>query len=228
MGGIFLVLTAVSGFWFAPSWTTPPKTRCSGRPWRPSSCSSSASRSWGDAGQLVRIRLERRALVFVVILLSGTMAGAIYNIAIPTLVPLIVPEDRRDRANGMFGTTIGIAFALTSVASGISLAFGGMTFVLLAAVIATALAIVLLALIPIPEREILARPEGGAPPERPGKDKRIDIAGTIRAVKAVPGLFALIFFTTFNNFLGGVFMALMDAYGLSLVSVQVWERSGAS
>ena len=38
----------------------------------------------------------------------------------------------------------------------------------------------------------------------------------------MPGLFALIFFTTFNNFLGGVFMALMDAYGLSLVSVQAW------
>ena len=27
------------------------------------------------------------------------------------------------------------------------------------------------------------------------------------------GLFALILFSTFNNFLGGVFMALMDAYG---------------
>jgi len=33
---------------------------------------------------------------------------------------------------------------------------------------------------------------------------------------------ALILFATFNNFLGGVFMSLMDAYGLSLVSVQVW------
>src|SRR5690606_26204061 len=43
-----------------------------------------------------------------------------------------------------------------------------------------------------------------------------------RVIAAVPGLFALIFFATFNNFLGGVFMALMDAYGLSLVSVQVW------
>jgi DHA3 family multidrug efflux protein-like MFS transporter len=32
----------------------------------------------------------------------------------------------------------------------------------------------------------------------------------------------LIFLTTFNNFLGGVFMALMDAYGLSIVSVQTW------
>ncbi len=41
-------------------------------------------------------------------------------------------------------------------------------------------------------------------------------------VAAVPGLLALIFFTTINNFLGGVFMGLMDAYGLSLISVQAW------
>jgi DHA3 family multidrug efflux protein-like MFS transporter len=38
----------------------------------------------------------------------------------------------------------------------------------------------------------------------------------------VPGLFGLIFFHTFNNFLGGIFMSLMDAYGLLLVPVQVW------
>ena len=41
-------------------------------------------------------------------------------------------------------------------------------------------------------------------------------------IAAVPGLFALILFATFNNFLGGVFMALMDAYGLSLMPVQAW------
>jgi DHA3 family multidrug efflux protein-like MFS transporter len=32
----------------------------------------------------------------------------------------------------------------------------------------------------------------------------------------------MILFTTINNFLGGSFMGLMDAYGLSLVSVQAW------
>ena len=56
----------------------------------------------------------------------------------------------------------------------------------------------------------------------PVEKRRVDLAGTIRVVAAVPGLFALILFATFNNFLGGIFMALMDAYGLSLVSVQVW------
>ncbi len=41
-------------------------------------------------------------------------------------------------------------------------------------------------------------------------------------MRAVPGLLALLFFSTFNNFLGGVFMALMDPYGLELVSVEAW------
>jgi DHA3 family multidrug efflux protein-like MFS transporter len=48
------------------------------------------------------------------------------------------------------------------------------------------------------------------------------VRGTIRVIGEVPGLSALILFSAFNNFLGGVFMALMDAYGLSLVSVQAW------
>lgn len=54
------------------------------------------------------------------------------------------------------------------------------------------------------------------------KPKKIDIKGSISTIYLIPGLFGLIFFTTFNNFLGGVFMGLMDAYGLSLVSVQTW------
>jgi DHA3 family multidrug efflux protein-like MFS transporter len=44
----------------------------------------------------------------------------------------------------------------------------------------------------------------------------------MRVVGQVPGLTALILFSAFNNLLGGIFMALMDAYGLSLVSVQAW------
>src|SRR3546814_10520884 len=46
--------------------------------------------------------------------------------------------------------------------------------------------------------------------------------GRVRGGAAGPVLFALIFFATFNYFLGGVFMALMDAYGLSLMNVQAW------
>jgi DHA3 family multidrug efflux protein-like MFS transporter len=54
------------------------------------------------------------------------------------------------------------------------------------------------------------------------KTKSIDLKGTIKIIRSVPGLLPLIFFNTFNNFVGGVFMALMDAYGLSLVPVQTW------
>ena len=36
------------------------------------------------------------------------------------------------------------------------------------------------------------------------------------------GLLALLLFSMFNNFLGGVFMALMDPYGLTLMSVEAW------
>ena len=52
--------------------------------------------------------------------------------------------------------------------------------------------------------------------------RRVDLKGTIRVVAGVPGLFALIFFAAFNNLLGGVYMALMDAYGLSLMPVEQW------
>jgi DHA3 family multidrug efflux protein-like MFS transporter len=234
MGGIFLGLTALSGFWFGSIVDHHKKKHAM-------LGSSVATLVLFLAGLAIFQATPTATFtsvssltlwVFVVILLSGTLAGSIYNIAIPTLVAIIVPQDRRDRANGMFATTIGVAFGLTSVASGISLAFGGMGFVLIAAAVATALAIGLLALVPIEERGAglgahdavpgaAASAEAGRP-DPPAARPRIDIPGTIRAVRAVPGLFALIFFTTFNNFLGGVFFALMDAYGLSLVSVEVW------
>jgi DHA3 family multidrug efflux protein-like MFS transporter len=44
----------------------------------------------------------------------------------------------------------------------------------------------------------------------------------MRVIAQVPGLTALIIFSAFNNLLGGIFMALLDAYGLSMMSVQGW------
>ena len=46
--------------------------------------------------------------------------------------------------------------------------------------------------------------------------------GSITAIRAVPGLFALILFATFNNLIGGVYLALMDPYGLTLFPVELW------
>jgi DHA3 family multidrug efflux protein-like MFS transporter len=91
--------------------------------------------------------------------------------------------------------------------------FGGMHIVLSFAIGMSLLAIAHLLTVTVPEKEIVHTAEN---------QKKVDLKGTYKVVRGIPGLFALILFTTFNNFLGGVFMALMDAYGLSLVSVQVW------
>lgn len=89
----------------------------------------------------------------------------------------------------------------------------GLDLVLLLAMVMMLISIIHLATLSIPENEIV---------HLDGKPAKLDFRGTFVIITAIPGLPALIFFTTINNFLGGVFMGLMDAYGLSLVSVQVW------
>ncbi len=152
--------------------------------------------------------------VIILLILFGAIAGNIRNIALPTAVTLLVDEKNRDKANGLSGSMIGVSFAITSVASGLVLAYGGMWWVLLCGVVFTVLPIIHLLMIKMPEKKIIHTHQTGT--------SKIDIKGTIKVVAAIPGLAALIVFNMFNNLLGGVFMSLMDAYGLSLVSVQVW------
>jgi len=147
----------------------------------------------------------------IVLLMFGVIAGNIRTIALPTLVTALIAEETRDRANGLVGTTSGVSFLVTSVISGVLVAINGMFWVLVLALAVLVIAVVHLSLVPVAE-----------PAMETGTKRRVDLRGTIRVVGEVPGLTALILFSTFNNFLGGVFMALMDAYGLSLVSVQVW------
>lgn len=146
----------------------------------------------------------------------GVIAGNVRTIALPTLVTILIPEDRRDRANGLVGMVSGVGFLVTSVISGFLVAWGGMLYALIFALAFTAIALVDLTTVSVDEPRAEPAHDAPAPP------RTVDLAGTIRVIAAVPGLFALIFFACFNNFLGGVFMALLDAYGLSLVSVQTW------
>ena len=150
---------------------------------------------------------------FITLVLAGAIAGNLRGVALATTVTLLVPEDRRDKANGLVGTVNGVAFAITSVFSGLGIGFLGMGACLVIAVVLTAIAAAHLSTIRV----------DGDEPER-GKDSPsiIDVAGALGAVRAVPGLLALLLFSTFNNFLGGVFMALMDPYGLTLMSVEAW------
>ena len=154
--------------------------------------------------------------LFIGLVMSGVIAGNIRSIALPTLVTLLIPEDRRDRANGLVGMVTGIGFLATSAVSGFLVAWGGMRYTLIFALILTLAAFLHLRFVRVDE------PRAEVVPGKPAEPRRVDIAGTVRVVGAVPGLFALILFATFNNFLGGVFMALMDAYGLSLMPVQAW------
>lgn len=150
---------------------------------------------------------------FIICTLFGALAGNIRNIALPTMVTILLPEPERDKANGLIGSANGTAFLVASILSGMAVGFLGMYWTLAASIGLTLLTIGHLWALSIPEKEIVHTEEGGG---------KVDVKGTIKAIRLIPGLFALIFFNTFNNFLGGVFMSLMDAYGLSLVSVQVW------
>lgn len=153
---------------------------------------------------------------FIVLALFGAIVGNLRGIALSTLVTIMVPEARRDNANGLIGTVNGVAFLVASIMSGIMIGFLGIVWMLVSAIVLTLLVVVHLAFLSIPDRA------EDVPRYDEARTDSIDIRGTIRAIHLVPGLFGLIFFHTFNNFLGGVFMSLMDAYGLLLVSVQVW------
>ncbi len=140
------------------------------------------------------------------------MVESLRNIALSTTVTLLVPEDGRDKANGLVGTVQGIAFMITSVFSGLSVGLLGMGWTVGIAVALTGLS--LLHLLPIEIPELPPDPEAGG--------SRFDVRGAVAAITAVPGLVALIAFSTFNNLVGGVYMALMDPYGLELFSVEAW------
>jgi DHA3 family multidrug efflux protein-like MFS transporter len=151
--------------------------------------------------------------VFIILTLFGAIVGNIRAIALATLVTILVPEERRAQANGLVGTANGIAFLFASLLSGLVIGFLGIGWMLVCAIGLTLLVTLHIWTVAIPEPNVIAADT---------HTNSIDIRGTIHAIQIVPGLFALLLFTTFNNFLGGVFMSLMDAYGLSLVSVQVW------
>ncbi len=150
----------------------------------------------------------------VMLVLAGAVVGNLRMIALSTLVTLLVPEPEHSRANGLIGTVNGVAFAITSVFSGLVVGTLGLGAAIIGTVGLTLIATIDLSRVSIPEEQPdLASTERKSP---------IDLRGAMIAVRAVPGLLGMIFFTTFNNFLGGVFMTLVDPYGLELVSVEVW------
>ena len=72
------------------------------------------------------------------LILAGAIAGNLRSVALSTTVTLLVPEDERDKANGLVGTVNGVAFAITSVFSGLAIGLLGMGACLVIAIVLTA------------------------------------------------------------------------------------------
>jgi DHA3 family multidrug efflux protein-like MFS transporter len=151
--------------------------------------------------------------VFAALVLAGSLAGGLRSIALSTTVTLLIPEDRRDKANGTVGTVNGVAHLVTSILSGLSVGFLGMGGTVAIAVVLTTVVLGhLLLAIHIDDQR----------PHRTGRRHHLDLRGSWQTMRAVPGLVPLVLFSTFNNLIMGVFMTLMDPYGLELFSVEAW------
>ncbi|PNH79551.1 MFS transporter [Arthrobacter sp. AFG20] len=151
--------------------------------------------------------------VFTLIVLIGAVVENLRNIALSTTVTILIEPDRRANANGLVGMVQGLMFIVTSLLSGLSVGLLGMGWTIVVALVLTAVAFAHLLTLRMPEevRAAATDAQGG-----------FDLRGSLAAVLAIAGLFALILFSTFNNFIGGVYMALMDPYGLEMFSVEAW------
>ena len=150
---------------------------------------------------------------FTLIILIGAVVENMRNIALSTTVTILIEPERRANANGLVGMVQGVMFIITSVLSGLSVGLLGMGWTIAVALVLTALAFAHLLTLRMPEevRAAATDAQGG-----------FDLRGSLAAVLAISGLFALILFSTFNNFIGGVYMALMDPYGLEMFPVELW------
>ena len=151
--------------------------------------------------------------IFTLIILVGAVVENMRNIALSTTVTILIEPDKRANANGLVGMVQGLMFIVTSVLSGLSVGLLGMGWTVVVALVLTALAFAHLLTLRLPEevRAAASDAHGG-----------FDLRGSWAAVMAISGLFALIVFSTFNNFIGGVYMALMDPYGLEMFPVEIW------
>ncbi|HRL49011.1 MAG TPA: MFS transporter [Propioniciclava sp.] len=152
-------------------------------------------------------------VAFVLLLLTGAIMESARGIALGTVVTLLVPDSERAKANGLVGMVGGLGFMITSVIAGLAIGQLGMTTSLIISLVLTAGSLAHMVTVAIPEPEIV---------HAEGAPKKVDFAGAWGAIREVPALIWLIVFSTFNNLIGGVYMALLDPYGLSLVSVEAW------
>ncbi len=155
---------------------------------------------------------------FIVVMMVGSIIGNMRTIALTTFVSIFFSDDERPQVNGLVGTVQGISFVSTSVLSGLAIAYLGMGIAVLCALVTTLFVVLHISTLRFGSKDVIyAKKEKGT--------GIVDVQGTLDLLRETPGIISLILFTSFNNFLGGVFMALMDSYALSNMSVDKWGIS---
>ena len=152
--------------------------------------------------------------LFSLPLLLSALTGNLRSIALSTTVSILVSRENYGRANGLVGTVQGFGMIANNVFSGLIIGYLGMNWAILITLLLSVVTLVHLFFLSIPEKHIVH--------DAHLKNMQIDFRGAFSAIRYVPGLMALILFTTFNNFIGGTFAVLLDPYGLTLFSVEVW------
>lgn len=108
----------------------------------------------------------------------GSIVGNMRNIAMTTLITFLFSGKEREKANGKVGTVNGLSFAVTAVASGLVIGFLGMSWVLIASIVLTIIAMTHLLTIPCPEETSREAEEK--------KPMKMDFRGTLQLVRSVP------------------------------------------
>ncbi|MDD2315111.1 MAG: MFS transporter [Proteiniphilum sp.] len=166
-----------------------------------------------DRAQIANIHAPAFWLFSLPLLLSA-LTGNLRAIALSTTVSILVPQQDYARANGLIGTIQGFGMIANTVFSGLIIGYLGMDWAIFITLLLSTGTLIHLFFLSIPEEHIVHDPHL--------QNSQVDFRGAFRAIHLVPGLMALIFFTTFNNFIGGVFAVLLDPYGLALFQVEVW------
>lgn len=215
LGGTYMLMMAVTGVFFGTLVDRHKKKRIM------EVASSITAVMFGLAG-VIYLLVDKAQLLtiggpwfwlFAVVILTGCIVENIRNIALGTCVTIMVPEDKRANANGMVGMVQGLGFMVTSIFSGLAIGYLGMGWTMVIAIVLTVLSLIDLMFVRINEDHV---------EHDPSLTKLVDFKGAWLAIREIPGLLALILFATFNNLVGGVYMALLDPYGLSLMPVQSW------
>jgi DHA3 family multidrug efflux protein-like MFS transporter len=152
--------------------------------------------------------------IFSLSILLSALVSNLRAIALSTTVSILVPKEDYARANGMVGMVQGFGMIANTVFSGLVIGRLGIEWATFITVGLSFAALIHLFFVPIPEERLHHDPEV--------LNKQVDFKGALKAIDSVPGLMALIIFTTFNNFIGGIFMVLLDPYGLEMFSVELW------